>query len=76
MSRFLSWRYNICISQHNPILAPEKPTGLLEGLKVLPAKILIFLVHEMASLRPISMKNALYEQCLAAASISSPFFME
>jgi len=58
---FLSrWRYNICISQHKQILAPEKPTGLSEDLKDLPAKILIFLVHEMASLGPISMKSALY----------------
>jgi hypothetical protein len=44
-----------------PILAQEKPTGLLEGRKVLPAKILIFLVYEMAFLKPMSVKNAIYK---------------
>jgi hypothetical protein len=39
LSHIPSWRYNICISQHNPILAPEKPTGLLKGLRDWPAKI-------------------------------------
>jgi hypothetical protein len=38
----------------------------LEGFKVPPAKILIFLVDEMAFLRPISVKSALYKQYFAS----------
>ena len=76
LSHSLSRRNNISISQHSPILVPEKSMGLLEDLRDLPAKIPIFLVHEMVSLGPISVKSALYESCFAAASISSPFFME
>ena len=75
LSHIMSWRYDICISQRNPILARENMQDLWKALGIDQQKSQIFLVHEMASLEPISVKNALYEQCFAAASISSPFFI-
>ncbi|KAG2042128.1 hypothetical protein BDR03DRAFT_944630 [Suillus americanus] len=54
----------------------EKIRVILEGNGKPLVKFLIFLVHVVASLRWIGVESAHSQQCFAAASTSSSFFVE